>query len=66
MPLLQEVKEISCSFQDFSISHVSRDCNKVAHEVARHVSSTVRFGVWHRDTPPFVQELLEQDCNHLR
>ena len=41
------------------------DHARTAHEVARQVSSMVRFGVWHRDTPTCVQELLEQDCNHL-
>ena len=66
MPVLQEVKELGRFFQDFSLSHAGRECNKVAHEVARQVSSTVRFGVWHREIPTCVQELLEQDCNNLR
>ena len=57
---------LSRSFQNFSISHVRRECNKVAHEVARQVSIVRRrLGVWHHEIPTCVQELLEQDCNHL-
>jgi ribonuclease HI len=64
MPVLQDMKEISLAFQDFSISHVGRDCNRVAHELAKQVSSTTRLGMWHTEPPACVQNLLIKDCNH--
>lgn len=65
MPILQEVKDISLSFQGFCISLADRECNRVAHEIASHVSSISRLGVWLHESPTSVRELLEQDCNRL-
>jgi ribonuclease HI len=65
MPVLQDMKEISLAFHDFSISHVGRDCNRVAHELAKQVSSTMRLGVWHNEPPACVLNLLDKDCNHI-
>jgi hypothetical protein len=44
-PIIMEIYELSLCFQEFGLSHVSRVCNKVAHELARQVrgSETV---VW--------------------
>jgi hypothetical protein len=32
-PILKEIDEICLAFQEFSISFVSRSCNKVAHNI---------------------------------
>jgi len=42
MPVLHEVKELSSSFQGFIISHVSRGCNRIAHDVAMQVFGEMR------------------------
>jgi hypothetical protein len=39
------LKEISLAFYEFSFSHNSRNCNKVAHCLARQVSSSSFGGV---------------------
>ena len=64
-PVIQVVKELSSCFLGFRISHISRDCNRVAHELAKQVSSSSRSGEWRDETPGCVRNLLEQDCNHL-
>ena len=39
-PILKEMEEISLAFQEFSFSFISRSSNKVAHLLARQVSSS--------------------------
>lgn len=46
-PILKEIEEISFAFQQFSFSFISRKCNKVAHLLARQVSSVHRLEMWH-------------------
>ena len=46
-PVLKEIDELRLAFQDFSFSYVSRLCNKVAHTLARQVSSVHRSETWH-------------------
>ncbi|RLM69669.1 hypothetical protein C2845_PM17G04900 [Panicum miliaceum] len=65
MPVMQEVKDLSHSFQEFVISYVGRKCNRVAHEFARQVFGTSMFGVWLHESPTTLPELLEQECNHI-
>jgi hypothetical protein len=43
--ILKEM-EISLAFHKFSFSHNSRNCNKVAHYLARQISSLHRSEVW--------------------
>jgi hypothetical protein len=45
-PILKETEEISHAFYEFSFSHNSRNCNKVAHCLARQVSSSHCLEVW--------------------
>jgi hypothetical protein len=44
--ILKEMEEISLAFHEFSFSHISKKCNKVAHSLARQVSSSHRSEVW--------------------
>jgi hypothetical protein len=37
-PLLQQIEDLSRSFEDFHLSFSSRHCNKVAHVIAHMVS----------------------------
>ena len=44
---LREVAELSLGFRDFTLSFVSRNCNKVAHTLAKQVSVSHRLKTWH-------------------
>jgi len=56
-PILKEMEEISLAFQEFSFSFISRSSNKVAHLLARQVSSSHCSEVW-RVTPACVYDLI--------
>jgi len=51
-------------FQDFTFIHVSRLCNRVAHELAKQADGTVEMVVWH-ESPSCIRSLLEADSNHV-
>jgi hypothetical protein len=55
--ILKEMEEISLAFQEFSFSFISRNCNKVAHLLARQVSSSHCWELWHV-TPACVYDLI--------
>ena len=44
---LKEIAELSLAFQSFTLSFVSRICNKVAHSLAKEVSASHRSETWH-------------------
>lgn len=46
-PVLREIDDLRLAFQDFSFTYISRSCNKVAHVLAKQVSSTHRTEMWH-------------------
>lgn len=46
-PVLKEIDVLRLAFQEFSFSYVNRSCNKIAHTLAKHVSSTRRTEVCH-------------------
>ena len=58
---LREIAELSLAFQDFTLSFVSRNCNKVAHTLAKQVSVSDRLETWHV-TPACVYDQIV----HLR
>ncbi|KAF8697819.1 hypothetical protein HU200_035307 [Digitaria exilis] len=62
-PIVTELQECSRRFQGFSFSHVSRQCNKVADELAKQANGQIETVVWH-EAPLRVHSLLEADCNH--
>lgn len=43
-PILKEIREISTSFQGFSVVYASRTCNQVAHVLAKQVTEECRLG----------------------
>ncbi|KAL0007214.1 hypothetical protein SO802_008716 [Lithocarpus litseifolius] len=49
--LIQDVKAIAESFQCIRFSHVRREGNKVAHNLARHARHVTGFSVWMEDVP---------------
>lgn len=60
--ILQEIRELSLLFHDFKLSFVSRDCNKVAHVLAKQVTGDTRAGWW-TYAPAYVLDLLSSYCN---
>jgi ribonuclease HI len=63
-PLLQQMEDLSRSFEDFRFSFISRVCNKVAHECTRMVSRDNQVVEW-LITPPGLRDVISTDCNPL-
>lgn len=61
-PVLKEIDGLRLAFHDFSVFHVKRECNKVAHVLAKQVSSTHQMEMWHV-TPLCVLELVESEAS---
>jgi hypothetical protein len=57
-PILKEMEEISLAFHEFFFSHNSRNYNKIAHGLARQVSSSHRSEVW-LDSPTCVYDSID-------
>lgn len=49
------------AFQDFSFVFVSRDCNKIAHVLAKQVTGTQRTEMWHV-TPACMADLVDSEA----
>jgi hypothetical protein len=45
-PIIREIRDLSASFLDFSLVYVNRDCNSVAHTLAKQVSESNQVGEW--------------------
>ena len=60
--IIRETREISSSFVEFSVMFTSRSCNRVAHVLAKQVSSDNRLGEWQL-APTCVDHLVTSDCN---
>lgn len=61
-PLLAEIDALSLAFHSFSFSYVSRNCNRVAHVLAKQVSKTHRSERWHV-TPACVADTLISEAS---
>ena len=53
LALLREIQELSSLFQNFTLSFSGRNCNRVAHVLAKQVSGSVPSGRWY-ETPECV------------
>lgn len=62
MTIIKEIQELSSLFLDFKFSFISRTCNKVAHVLAKQVTSDTQTGWW-QFAPDCVSALLADDCN---
>ena len=63
--ILQDIKSISTSFDEFAFVYANRTCNRAAHVCAREVSCEFRRVEWHQNPPNSLRNLLENDCNHV-
>jgi hypothetical protein len=61
--ILQEILELSLLFLDFKFSFSPRNCNKIAHALAKRVTGDTRAGWW-SCAPAYVLDLLSSDCTH--
>jgi len=53
LAVLREIQELSSLFQNFTLSFSGRNCNRVAHVLAKQVSGSVPSGRWY-ETPECV------------
>ena len=56
--------ELSSLFYDFKFSFIGRTCNKVAHVLAKQVTSETQTGWW-QFAPDCVSALVTADCNSM-
>ncbi|CAL4944430.1 unnamed protein product [Urochloa decumbens] len=61
--IINEIKELSFSFNAFVFRFTSRLCNQVAHGCAKLVSATMTWGEWLLEAPQSVRAYLNNDCN---
>ena len=50
--LMEDIKFHASSFIQLRYSHVKREGNNVAHNLARHALCISEFSVWMEDVPP--------------
>ena len=59
--LIEDAKRLSHSFDELRYSHTKRECNAVAHNLARYVVSIPDFLVWMEEVPSQFQNGLQAD-----
>lgn len=64
--LVEDVKEYGTKFRRVLYSHVKRNCNSVAHNLAKHVLCILNFQVWMKNVPSYIVQFLQLDVTHLR
>lgn len=57
-PVLEEIDDLMLVFQEFLFSYTCRDCNKVAHVVAKQDTGTYKSEMWHVTPPCFCDLVL--------
>ena len=63
--LVEDVKLYSNHFQRVLYSHVKRNGNSVAHNLAKHAICIPDFQVWMEDVSPHIVSFLYSDVTHL-
>ena len=64
--LVEDVKEYGTKFRRVLYSHVKRNGNSVAHNLAKHALCISDFQVWMEDVPSHIVQFLLLDVTHLR
>ena len=59
--LIEEAKQLSQHFEELHYSHVKRDCNVLAHNLARHAAGIPDLLVWMEDIPPQFHDIFQAD-----
>nr|POE67918.1 hypothetical protein CFP56_68748 [Quercus suber] len=63
--LVEDVKLVANNFVSLSYSHIKRNGNSVAHNLAEHVIRIPDFQVWIADAPSHVVSFLHSNVVHL-
>lgn len=61
--IVQEAKQLLRSEREYSLAHVCRGQNKVAHTLAQMGRSSYRTAVWLRHGPDEIKHLCQEDSN---
>ena len=64
--LVEDVKEYGTKFRRVLYSHVKRNGNSVAYNLAKHALCISDFQVWMEDVPSYIVQFLQLDVTHLR
>ena len=59
--LIEDAKRLSHRFDELCYSHTKKECNALAHNLARYVVSIPDFVVWMEDVPSQFQNALQAD-----
>ena len=63
--IAEDVKYIASCLQNCMFSHVLRQCNKVAHALARRALSYPHMLVWREDVPPDIFDVFQANLKGL-
>ena len=63
--IAQDIQYLASHFSSIEYTHVYRQCNNVAHLLARRAVSYPQFQVWMEDVPLDIIYVLQADVNGL-
>lgn len=63
--IVKDVQYLASCFSEIHYSHVCRQCNTIAHSLARRVISISHDQIWMEDVPLDVVSVLQADFNGL-
>ena len=63
--IAQDIQYLASHFSSVEYTHVHRQCNNVAHLLARRAVSYPQFQVWMEDVPLDIIYVLQADVNGL-
>lgn len=63
--IINDIVFLASCFSCFSIAHVRRQCNKVAHLLSRRAIFSSSLSVWIEDIPPDLLSIIRNDLNSL-
>ena len=63
--LIANIHVLMARFSSFSLSHVMRHCNRLAHALARHASSTPDLSIWMEEISPDLNSIYMVDLSGL-
>ena len=64
-PLIQDAILFSNSYSKLQYSHCRRDCNRLAHSLARYSINVSNYVVWMEEVPNHLLSVVQQDLANL-
>ena len=59
--LIEDANQLSQCFDKLLYFHTKRDCNTLAHSLARYALDILDFLVWMKNVPPQFHDILQAD-----